>query len=186
MMSKLLNKPLRLLFSAALLVVLSSFLLLNFISKQQVTEVRIGESERFRGSDNSKTVVCYFVEPDFQLRWIHSVEKQWWEEQYSRQDNELLLTNTYFQAFGAGTPSTETFATIQKPGYVGYQINEQLPSLSWVVSRLTQGELDYADHRLLIHNWMPDYSEVIIMPKTYHLMDRLKKDLCHDIPSNGQ
>ncbi len=180
-MSKLLNKPFRVLSSATLLVALSAFLLFTFISKQQVTEVSIGESERFRNSNSPETVVCYFVEPEFQLRWIHSVEKQWWEEHYNRQDNELLLTNTYFQAFGAGTPSTETFAPIQKPGYVGYQINEHLPSLSWVVSRLTQGELDYADHKLMIHKWVPDYSEVTITPKTYYLMDRLKKDFCHDI-----
>lgn len=87
---------------------------------QPVVEVRI------KGLEGSDDKVCYFVEPDFQLRWIHSVEKQWWEEQYQRESDGLLLTTTYFEAFGAGTPSTEALAPIQKPGYLGYQINEKL------------------------------------------------------------
>lgn len=173
------------LIGAAVFVALGLFMIWVFTAKQWVTEVSIGESERFRDSDSAEAVVCYFIEPDFQLRWIHSVEKQWWEEQYSRQRDELLLTNTYFQAFGAGTPSTEALSSIQKSGYIGYQINESLPNLNWVVSRLTQGELNYADHRLLIHQWVPDYSEVKITPKAYNLMYRLNRKFCHDLSSDG-
>ncbi|WP_250162784.1 DUF1850 domain-containing protein [Psychrobacter sp. WY6] len=113
------------------------------------------------------------------------------EEQYQRidssstEDAELLLTTTYFEAFGAGTPSTEALAPIQKPGYLGYQINEKLPKLNWVVSRLTKGEIDYGNYQMLIHRWVPDYSEVTIMPKTYGFIDRFNKDLCHELPSDG-
>ena len=155
------------------------FVLWASVSQQPVVEMKVDGT------------TCYFTEPNFELRWIHSVEKQWWEEQYQRleksstEDAMLLLTTTYFEAFGAGTPSTEPLAPIQKPGYLGYQINETLPSLNWVVSRLTKGELNYADHRLLIHEWAPDYSEVTVTPKTYHLIDRLQKDFCHELASDG-
>ncbi|MDN3454566.1 MULTISPECIES: DUF1850 domain-containing protein [unclassified Psychrobacter] len=170
---------------AALIAALVFCTLWMGFALQPVVEVRV------TGVEGAEDKVCYFVEPDFQLRWIHSVEKQWWEEQYQRIDGssteaaELLLTTTYFEAFGAGTPSTEKLAPIQKPGYLGYQIDEKLPQLNWVISRLTKGEIDYGGHRFLIHQWVPDYSEVIIMPKTYGLIDRFKKDFCHDIPSDG-
>lgn len=155
------------------IVVLIFFVYWLFIASQPVVEVAVdGKS-------------CYFTEADFQLRWMHSVEKQWWEEHYQSEPDGLLLTTTYFQAFGAGTPSTEQPASIHKSGYVGYQINHKFPQLNWVVSRLTQGEIDYAGHRILLHRWVPDYSEVIIKPKSYHLIDRIKKDFCDDF-SNTQ
>lgn len=178
-MSKQLNKRLWLLAGAALIVALVFFTLWAVSTRQSVIEVRVD------GVDEVDKKVCYFVEPNFQLRWIHSVEKQWWEEQYRRENEGLLLTTTYFQAFGAGTPSTERLAPVQKPGYVGYEINEKLPSLNWVVSRLTQGEIDYANYRILIHQWVPDYSEVTITPKAYSLIDRFNKDFCHELPSDG-
>ena len=170
---------------AAFIAALVFFTLWMGVILQPVVEVRVAGVE---GADDT---VCYFVEPDFQLRWIHSVEKQWWEEQYQRIDGssteaaELLLTTTYFEAFGAGTPSTEMLAPVQKPGYLGYQINEKLPNLNWVVSRLTKGEIDYGDHRVLIHQLVPDYSEVTIIPKTYDLIDIFKKEFCHELPGDG-
>lgn len=163
----------------ALIVALGIFMLWAIFTRQSVIEVRVD------GGDEFDEKICYFVEPNFQLRWIHSVEKQWWEEQYLRENDGLLLTTTYFEAFGAGTPSTEALAPIQKSGYLGYLINERLPRLNWVVSRLTKGEIDYADHRILIHQWVPDYSEVTITPKAYDLIDRFKKDFCHDFSSDG-
>lgn len=183
MMSKQPNKYpyLWLLTGVALIATLVFFTLSAVFDRQAVIEVQV------KGNDNDgfDGMVCYFVEPNFQLRWMHSVEKQWWEEQYQREHDGLLLTTTYFEAFGAGTPSTEALAPIQKPGYLGYQINEKLPQLNWVVSRLTKGEIDYGNHRVLIYQLVPDYSEVTIMPKTYGFTDRLKKDFCHDFTSDG-
>ncbi|WP_367107159.1 DUF1850 domain-containing protein [uncultured Psychrobacter sp.] len=157
-------------------------------ARQPVIEVRINSGDRFAATSAETNKVgdkvCYFTEANFQLRWMHSVEKQWWEEQYQRAGDELLLTTTYFEAFGAGTPSTEVLAPVQKPGYVGYQINEKLPQLNWVVSRLTKGEIDYGDYRILIHRWVPDYSEVVIVPKAYSLLDRFNKDFCHELASD--
>lgn len=187
MMNKPLNKRswLWLSIGAAFIVALVFFTLWAVSTGQSVIEVRVSGADRLDNTDGTDEVLCYFIEPNFQLRWIHSVEKQWWEEQYLRESDGLLLTTTYFQAFGAGTPSTESLAPIQKPGYVGYLINERLPHLNWVVSRLTKGEIDYADNRILIHQWVPDYSEVTITPKAYDLMDRFKKDLCHELSSDG-
>ena len=179
MMRKQLNKRVWWVTGAAAIAALAFFVLWAIFSRQSVIEVRVA------GVADSDSLVCYFVEPNFQLRWIHSVEKQWWEEQYLREADGLLLTTTYFQAFGAGTPSTENVAPIQKKGYVGYQINQRFPHLNWVVSRLTQGEIDYAGQRILIHQLVPDYSEVTIMPKAYSPIDRFNKDFCHELPSDG-
>ena len=179
MMRKQLNKRVWWVTGAAAIAALALFVLWAIFSRQSVIEVRVA------GVADSDSLVCYFVEPNFQLRWIHSVEKQWWEEQYLREADGLLLTTTYFQAFGAGTPSTENVAPIKKEGYVGYQINQRFPHLNWVVSRLTQGEIDYASQRILIHQLVPDYSEVTIMPKAYSPIDRFNKDFCHELPSDG-
>lgn len=188
MTSKPRNKPswlgLYLWSGAALIAALVVFALCAIVDSQNVIEVRVNSSDR-EGKVANTELTCYFVEPNFQLRWIHSVEKQWWEEQYIRKSEGLLLTTTYFQAFGAGTPSTEVLAKVQKPGYIGYQINQKLPALNWVVSRLTQGEIDYGGNRILIHKLVPDYSEVTITPRAYNLIDRWKKDLCHDLPREG-
>ena len=178
-MNKPPNKRVWLLIGAAMIAALVGVMLWQLLVRQPVIEVRVA------GVDGKNDQVCYFSQPNFQLRWMHSVEKQWWEEQYQRQRDGLLLTTTYFEAFGAGTPSTETLAPIQKPGYLGYQINEKLPSLNWVVSRLTKGEIDYDNYRILIHRWVPDYSEVTIIPKAYGFIDRFQKDLCHELPSDG-
>ena len=49
---------------------------------------------------------CLLEGTTFELQWEHSVEKQWWVEVYEVKDNALLLTDTYFETFGAGSPST--------------------------------------------------------------------------------
>jgi len=168
MMSKQVNNTRHwlLIAGAVVLSIASAFFILFW--RQNVTEV------------STQGRVCYFTDPEFQLRWIHSVEKQGWEEWYQNKSNYLLLTKTYFKAFGAGTPSTEEVETQSRPGFVGYKINRKFTQLNWVVSRLTKGELHYAEHNLLIYQWVPDYSEVIIAPKSYSVIDILKKDDCHD------
>lgn len=170
MMSRLvnkINKAYQLLYAGAVVLsVVSAFFV--FLWRQEVTEV------------STEGRVCYFSEPNFQLRWMHSVEKQWWEEWYQNKSTHLLLTKTYFKAFGAGTPSTEEVEIQSRPGFIGYRINRDFTQLNWVVSRLTKGELHYGGHKLLIYQWVPDYSEVIIAPKSYSVIDILEKDHCND------
>lgn len=48
---------------------------------------------------------CLLEGTTFELQWEHSVEKQWWIEAYEVRENTLLLTDTYFETFGAGSPS---------------------------------------------------------------------------------
>lgn len=49
----------------------SFFTLWAVSTRQSVIEVRVDGVE---DADESDKVVCYFIEPNFQLRWIHSVE----------------------------------------------------------------------------------------------------------------
>lgn len=94
MKSNQLSKRLSLTIGAAVTVALAVLTFWVIFTRQSVIEVRVDDVAE------SDKKVCYFVEPNFQLRWIHSVEKQWWEEQYVRENQGLLLTTTYLQAFG--------------------------------------------------------------------------------------
>lgn len=159
-------------FMVVALMVMAGMSMLLAAGKMSVTEVSVAGQQ------------CYFTDKNFTLRWMHSVEKQWWEENYQRRDADFLLTTTYFQAFGAGTPSTEKVAPVSKPGYVGYQIDEPIPVLHWIVSRLTKGEILYGEHKLRIHEWAEDYSEVTITPRNYGVIEgviaRWNKEVCHE------
>lgn len=57
---------------------------------------------------------CLLEGETFELKWMHSVEKQWWIEAYQRQGDALLLTDTYFETFGAGSPSRSANNLTQK------------------------------------------------------------------------
>ncbi|OOR92841.1 hypothetical protein B0181_01475 [Moraxella caviae] len=109
---------------------------------------------------------------DFSLKWRHSVEKQLWQENYTQQGDKLLLTSTYIQSFGAGTPSTGT--PISAPqGYTGQRVDLALDVLNWVVSDNMAGEIISADGRFAIAKKLPDYTEVQIKPATLNAWQRL-------------
>ena len=50
---------------------------------------------------------CVLTEQSFTLQWIHSVEKELWQEHYQTANQQLLLSTSHFKTFGAGTPSNE-------------------------------------------------------------------------------
>lgn len=70
----------------------------------------------------------------FELQWIHSVEKELWQETYAIAGQQLLLTATQFKTFGAGTPSSADVIA-STDGWLHYKIDRLLPRIHWVVSR---------------------------------------------------
>ena len=109
--------------SKQLLFGLSAIAALSLISST-VASIQISSTE----------FQCLLSEQTFQLQWIHSVEKELWQESYTISDQQLLLTTTDFKTFGAGTPSNETVIT-SKDGWLNYQVNRLIPRINWVVSR---------------------------------------------------
>lgn len=105
----------------------------------------------------------YFPEKTFSIRWVHSVEKEEWEEFFQWGNNELLLTHTKFKTFGAGVPATGTIIKKEK-GYVTYEVNRQMNEVRLVVSDLVQSTLTIEDKAIPLYEWVHDYEEVTIMP----------------------
>lgn len=137
---------------------------------------------------------CYIDSTSFDLKWLHSVEKQWWIESYRIEGDHLLLTDTYLQTFGAGTPSTEAVDNNNRPeyaGYVRYRINTVLPFLDWMVSSNIKATIivnnikadshyPKPDRQLRVFNWVGDYTNIHIAPKRISLWTRLAKESCYD------
>lgn len=135
---------------------------------------------------------CYLDRDKFELKWLHSVEKQWWVESYQAGSDKLLLTDTYLQTFGAGTPSTEKALKNTHPeyqDYVRYQINTTLPYLDWMVSANIQAHLIIPNEgrapttqglSLPIYQWVDDYTNIHIAPQKITLWSRLSQEPCHE------
>ncbi|ATO19729.1 hypothetical protein BS636_08705 [Acinetobacter sp. LoGeW2-3] len=104
---------------------------------------------------------CKIKQNTFQLSWIHSVEKTPWKERYLQDNEALILTETQFVSFGAGTPDQGVISR-QEDGNIQMQINRKLKELNWVISHRMQGKIEIADRVWNIYQDFPDYSTVHI------------------------
>lgn len=69
---------------------------------------------------NEDIVWMFHAEHDstFSLRWIHSVEKEEWEEFFRIKNNVIYLYETRFKTFGAGVPDDVGTDSYIKDGWV--------------------------------------------------------------------
>lgn len=109
----------------------------------------------------SQNIDCRWQSDSFILKWRHSVEKQYWQEYYQQQGDQLHLYQTFMQSFGAGVPSAGKSIPAPK-GYVGLSSDVLLPQLNWVVSRNMQGQIIDTDKAFAIYQKVPNYTEVQI------------------------
>lgn len=77
--------------------------------------------------------IYYLRGETFQLEWIHSVENEKWIEIYKRDKNQLLLTKTILNTFGAGTPSDGKIIENTKEG-VHMAVDRYLDEINLTVS----------------------------------------------------
>ena len=143
MLSKL-NK--RWLFALSAITALSVVLISRPFSSLQIT------SADFQCSSALKT---------FTLQWLHSVEKELWQETYHVADQELLLTTTQFKTFGAGTPSSKGVIA-SNDGWLHYQVDRLLPRLHWVVSRNVKSTILSELGVWSLYQGFDDYAEIQI------------------------
>lgn len=122
---------------------------------------------------------CYLDSQTFELSWRHSVEHQWWREQYRHDGDTILLEQSWLQTFGAGTPS-QGEPIHGREGYVGYRQQIRLAEINWVVSANMQGELSTPQWVIPIYKLVPDYSEVNITPSRTALIVFLLGRTCHE------
>ncbi|WP_296405813.1 DUF1850 domain-containing protein [Psychrobacter sp.] len=122
------------------------------------------------------------IKNHFKLKWIHSVEKQWWIESYQINKNQLLLTDTYFQTFGAGTPSNGKLGKENAlyPGYVHYQVDVELPYLNWMISSNIKAQILTDQQALPIYKWVEDYTNIYIFTSMQSQWNLLRQESCNE------
>ncbi|WP_097148992.1 DUF1850 domain-containing protein [Ureibacillus acetophenoni] len=112
--------------------------------------------------------IYYLVDKSFQLKWIHSVEKEEWIEVYEKSGDELLLTETYFKTFGAGVPSDSKNTELVN-GFVRMDINLKYPEMNLTVSENVQTTI-ITDNRLIpLYSYTSDYELVHIKSESIYL-----------------
>ncbi|WP_439239620.1 DUF1850 domain-containing protein [Lonepinella sp. BR2919] len=127
---------------------------------------------------NNQVLRCVWNSDKFSLKWQHSVEKQYWQENYQLQGKQFLLVNTYIQAFGAGTPSTGHYINAPQ-GYVGFESQLSFTELNWVVSPVMQGVILSDKGSFPIFQKVPSYTTVHISPITYPYIKWLFMEHCN-------
>ncbi|MCG7345513.1 DUF1850 domain-containing protein [Sporosarcina sp. ACRSL] len=108
------------------------------------------------------------------MKWIHSVEKEEWIENYEIKEGNLLLSTTYFKTFGAGVPSSGKLVE-HKNGYVGMEIDMVYPILHLAVSENVKSTLVLNDRSIPLYELVDDYETVIISIEPYSVWELLTK-----------
>lgn len=122
----------------------------------------------------------------FSLKWRHSVEKQYWQEVYQLDYPNLILTKTYLQTFGAGTPNLGKPVRAPK-GYLGQIVNQHLGELNWLVSHNIQAKIAMGDtldaHPVMmpIHQMVADHSVVNIHPMRLTAWQYIRLPTCQAV-----
>ena len=100
----------------------------------------------------------------FDLGWIHSVEKEEWVEHYEIDQDRLLLVSTKFKTFGAGVPSiAENVELID--GYVRMKINQHYEQLNLTISENVDSTIYLDDKVIKIYEYGKTYDTVLISVK---------------------
>lgn len=116
----------------------------------------------------------YYINSDqFELSWIHSVEKEEWIETYKQQDDQLLLTETKFKTFGAGVPSESRNVSFEN-GFVEMEINQPFQELNLTVSSNVKTTITFDHHIIPLYNFTDDYSSVHISVEKLPLWSLVK------------
>lgn len=115
----------------------------------------------------------FYLQDSFTLGWIHSVEKEPWFEVYIPQKGKLLLKETYFKTFGAGTPSEGTYIETDD-GYVHYLINQPVDEVNMMVSDNIKVTIITDQQEIKLYELVENYSNVSIKMKKVFLWEYLR------------
>ena len=97
----------------------------------------------------------------FDIGWIHSVEKEEWIEHYEINQDDLILVSTKFKTFGAGVPSiSEDVELID--GYVQMKIHQPYRELNLTISENVDSTIYIDDKEIKLYDYGETYSTVLI------------------------
>ncbi len=104
----------------------------------------------------------YYVDKGhFELKWIHSIEKEEWIERYERKNDQLILVDTHFKTFGAGTPY-QGLRTSTEGGYIHVELNMAYNELNVTSSQSVQTTIVLEDRDVLLYEYFDDYELITI------------------------
>ncbi|TSB47475.1 DUF1850 domain-containing protein [Alkalicoccobacillus porphyridii] len=113
----------------------------------------------------------YFIrEDEFELGWIHSIEKEEWVEHYERQQDILVLTETHFKTFGAGTPY-QGEETTTEDGFIRMALNIEHEELNVTISEHVQTTLFILDREVPLYHCFEQYESVTIKARNLALWE---------------
>lgn len=115
-----------------------------------------------------------FYEKNFEVEWIHSVEKEAWIETYLVEGNKLILTTTAFKTYGAGVPSDGVIED-RGDGLVHMKINREMVEVTLVVSDSVRTTLRFGNKEIFLYELVNDYEEVRIESKFLPWWNLLKE-----------
>lgn len=102
----------------------------------------------------------YFIkEKEFTLGWIHSIEKEEWFEDYVRNKKNIVLTDTRFKTFGAGTPY-EGIETVTDDGFIQMKMDIVYPELNLTISERVETTLFFEDREVPLYQYFEQYENV--------------------------
>lgn len=122
---------------------------------------------------------CASTLQSFELQWIHSVEKELWQETYQIAGQNLLLTTTQFKTFGAGTPSSAGVIA-STDGWLHYKIERLLPRIHWIVSRNIESTVLSELGAWSLYQDFDDYAEIQIQVMQVPRWHYFTQESCND------
>lgn len=114
-------------------------------------------------------------EEQFVLGWIHSIEKEEWFESYQRVDEKIVLTETHFKTFGAGTPY-QAKVTATEDGFINMELHIDYQELNLTISENVQTTLFFSDREVPLYHYFEQYESVRIKPRNLSIWDYIRGD----------
>lgn len=118
----------------------------------------------------------FFINDDeFVLGWIHSIEKEEWFERYQRQDRKILLTETHFKTYGAGTPY-QAKETSTENGFINMEVHIDYEELNLTISKYVQTTLFFSGREVPLYRYFDQYENVIMKTRNLPIWEYIRGD----------
>ena len=109
------------------------------------------------------------------LGWIHSIEKEEWFERYQRENEKIVLTDTHFKTFGAGTPY-QGLETTTENGFINIKLYMDYEELNLTISKHVQTTLFFSDREVPLYKYFDQYETVMIKTRDLPIWEFLRGD----------
>ncbi len=118
----------------------------------------------------------FFIKEDqFVLGWIHSIEKEEWLESYQREDQKIILTDTFFKTYGAGTPF-QANKTMTENGFIHMELDIEYEELNVTISEFVQTTLFINGREIPLYQHFDQYENVIITTRKLPVWEYIRGD----------